>query len=239
MLLHLPYAILESSVLLLLFNGKPNLQQQLKQLQRGEVSTAPKKITATVHHQRLQALSHAAYAGGTILGVNQYTGNYAVLADTVANLHTLLVGTTGSGKTSAVSNVIESAVLRALPLLFVDGKGDLALAHRVRDYAEQHQRPFYLFSMVGDSVRYNPLASGGFTAKKDRIIELRQWSEDHYRKIAEGYLQTVFQLLERMQQRVDLCTLARYLTPDALYELVRPKKDKALIEAVDALKPSL
>lgn len=216
---------------------KYRLQRQLRRLQRGQLSKSTKRLNEKKQQRHLAALTHAAYADGTLLGVNQYSGEYAALPDSLANLHTLLIGTTGSGKTTTLGNVIESAILRALPLFCVDGKGDLDLAHRVRDYARQHQRPFYLFSMVGESVRYNPLASGGFTAKKDRIIELREWSEDHYRKIAEGYLQTVFRLLEATQQPIDLCTLARYLKPDALYELVRPQKNAALTDEVESLKP--
>ena len=81
----------------------------------------------------------------------------------------------------------------------MDGKGDLELAKRLQRYAESKQVPFYLFSMVGQSAKYNPLASGGITSKKDRIIELRNWTEDHYRKIGEGYLQIVFSLLAHDQ----------------------------------------
>ena len=57
-------------------------------------------------------------------------------------------------------------------------------------------RPAYLFALSGKSCRYNPLVPGGYSAKKDRIIELRDWSEDHYRKLAEGYMQTVFKVLD-------------------------------------------
>ena len=61
--------------------------------------------------------------------------------------------------------------------------------HQVMAYSRAHGRPAYLFAMNGESCAYNPLASGGYSAKKDRIVELREWTEDHYRKLAEGYLQ--------------------------------------------------
>ncbi len=90
--------------------------------------------------------------------------------------------------------------------------------------------------MVGQSVKYNPIALGGITSKKDRIIELRTWSEDHYRKIAEGYLQTVFSILDSFSIELDLKILSRYLHPDALYDLAREKQAQSVTSNIEALE---
>ncbi|MDH3663846.1 MAG: DUF853 domain-containing protein, partial [Alphaproteobacteria bacterium] len=126
----------------------------------------------------------AATPVGSLLGIDKMSGRQVVLSDREANTHTLMLGTTGSGKTVTVLNMVESAIDRGLPVIYVDGKGDQALAESVVDYAWSRGRPAYLFSLAGPSCRYNPLSSGGYSAKKDRIIELRDWSEDHYRKLA-------------------------------------------------------
>jgi len=55
----------------------------------------------------------------------------------------------------------------------VAGKGDLDLASRVERFAHTQNRPFYRFAMTGPSVKYNPLATGGFTTRKDRISDYR------------------------------------------------------------------
>lgn len=186
--------------------------------------------------KRLEKILSANHVDGTIFGVNQLTGNPAILTDSDANLHTLAIGTTGSGKTTALTNFVESAIQKRWPLFYVDGKGDLALEKSIENYAKSQGVPFYCFSMIGDSVKYNPISFGGFTSKKDRIVELREWSEDHYRKLAEGYLQTVFKILERANIAVSLCTLARYLEPPALYQLARELKDDSLKGEIDSLE---
>jgi hypothetical protein len=163
----------------------------------------------------------AATPDGSLLGVDKMSGRQVVLSDQEANTHTLVLGTTGSGKTVTVLNMVESAVDRGLPVLYVDGKGDQALAESVVEYAWSQGRPAYLFSLAGPSCRYNPLASGGYSAKKDRIIELREWSEDHYRKLAEGYMQTVFKVLEAVGIKTDLLTVADHMSAEKLQGLIR------------------
>jgi hypothetical protein len=88
--------------------------------------------------------------------------------------------------------------------------------------------------MTGDSCRYNPLAAGGYSARKDRIIELRDWSEEHYKKLAEGYLQMVFKVLDACGIKADLVTLAGYLSTGRLQALIR-KRERRLGKAAMAL----
>ncbi|MDH3771006.1 MAG: DUF853 family protein, partial [Nitrospirota bacterium] len=172
----------------------------------------------------------AAIEDGSLLGVDKMSGRRVLLTDADANTHTLVLGTTGSGKTVTILNLVESAIDRALPVVYIDGKGDQALAQSVIGYARSQGRPAYLFALCGASCRYNPLASGGFSAKKDRIIELRDWSEDHYRKLAEGYMQTVFKVLEAVGIKTDLVTVAGHMSTGKLQGLIR-KHTKQLGEA--------
>lgn len=208
------------------------LENELQRVAQGQMKSTQRLLSPKKRQRLLQTLTSAACPDGTLLGIDLYRGKNVQLTDHDANLHTLAIGTTGSGKTTGIANVIESAIRRGYPLIYVDGKGDLALADRVKHFATQQGRVFYRFSMVGESLAYNPIAFGGFTSKKDRIIELRQWSEDHYRKIAEGYLQTVFRLLEKAQVPIDLHSLSAHLQPQALYEIARQLGDKTLVAEV-------
>jgi hypothetical protein len=157
---------------------------------------------------------------GSVIGTDRFA-RVVELTDKCAAQHTLVLGTTGSGKTVTVCNIVESAINRGLPLIYIDGKGDYDLAQRVAAYAKEKGRSVAVFSMKGESVSYNPLAAGGFTSKKDRIIELREWSEEHYKKLAEGYLQTVFKVLEKCNLPSDLYTLSKNLDLKRLKLLVR------------------
>ncbi|MDF1761040.1 MAG: type IV secretion system DNA-binding domain-containing protein [Coxiellaceae bacterium] len=236
-LISIPLAcVLAGTVLIILRYQSRGFSKSLKRMSAGKPLQTIKMLPTKKIQKQLNTISTTAVDSGSILGVNLHTGDKAILSDSDANLHTLAIGTTGSGKTTVICNVISSVIQRGHPLIYVDGKGDLELAHRIQDMAKKQNRPFYLFSMVGDSVKYNPIANGGITSKKDRIIELREWTEDHYRKIAEGYLQTVFALLERFKITVDLCGLSHYLAPDVLYGLARQHKDAGAIRQIEVLE---
>ncbi len=180
---------------------------------------------------------------GTLLGIDKQSRQRVHFSDDDANKHTLVLGTTGSGKTVSVLNLVESAINRQLPVVYVDGKGDFGLACKVLAYARDQGRPAYLFAMNGDSCVYNPLASGGYSAKKDRIVELREWSEDHYRKLAEGYMQTVFKVLDTCAIKTDLVTVADYMSMARLTELMEQQGGaladrKRLLAAIKKREPA-
>jgi len=215
---------------------KPSGEFDVKQ-----INNSPGKPWQTKKHlpgfgSESKSGSNSRLAENATLFASDLQGKPVYLKDKDAHLHTLIVGTTGSGKTTTLNHFIHSAVIRKMPLFFVDGKGDIDLAERVQGFCEDNNRPFYLFSMVGQSVRYNPLSTGGFTSKKDRIIELREWSEEHYKKLAEGYLQTLFRCLEKAGIDVDLHQLSRYMDTRELYQLARERKDSDLIAAIEKIE---
>ncbi len=162
---------------------------------------------------------------GSLIGADRYARPIE-LSDKNANQHTLVLGTTGSGKTVTVCNIVESAINRGIPLIYIDGKGDYDLACRVARYGQKREKPVSIFAMKGESLSYNPLSTGGFTSKKDRIIELREWSEEHYKKLAEGYLQCVFKVMEHCNIPCNLNSLSENLDLKKLKSLVRQNENE-------------
>ena len=177
---------------------------------------------------------------GTLLGTEKGTGKPVIITDREANQHELLVGTTGSGKTTMIANFAESATQRELACLAIDGKGDPDLADRARILAQKHDRVFKHFSMHGPSCRYDPLAHGGITELKDKLLYLTEWSEPHYEALAGRCLQFVFRVFERAGVRPDLVELGRHLDPDALAGIIRRVADRQeradLLELLDTFK---
>ncbi|MEW5763300.1 MAG: helicase HerA-like domain-containing protein [Bacillota bacterium] len=177
---------------------------------------------------------------GALLGTEKGTGKPVIITDREANQHVFLVGTTGSGKTTTLMNFVESAVTRGLPLVLVDGKGDPAFAGAVKILCERHGRDFRRFSMRGPSCRYDPLAHGGVTELKDKLLYLTEWSEPHYEALAGRYLQFVFRVFERAVMRPDLAELGRHLDPDALAGIIRRVADRQeradMLELLDTFK---
>ena len=91
----------------------------------------------------------AAIEDGSLLGVDKMSGRRVLLTDADANTHTLVLGTTGSGKTVTILNLVESAIDRALPVVYIDGKGDQALAQSVIGYGRAVS-PVVLSDPTGD-----------------------------------------------------------------------------------------
>lgn len=235
-LVSLPYALLLASLITLFY--QPGVGGDLKRISKGRHRKIRDHLSDKKITKKLALIPSAKHDTGTILGVDVKTGKQAILSDQDANLHTLVFGTTGGGKTTTLKNIIESNIDRKRPVFYVDGKGDLGLAYQIRDYCKKTGTPFYLFSMVNGETAYNPLSLGGYTAKKDRIIGLRKWSEDHYRILAEGYLQTVMKVLERSSVNVDITSLAKYCHPSELMMLCREIGDQSLSNEVAKLDGS-
>jgi hypothetical protein len=177
---------------------------------------------------------------GVLLGVEQGTGRPVIITDREANQHLLGVGTTGTGKTTMELNFAESAIQRGLSLVVVDGKGDPDFAERIRTVAEKHGRTFRLFAMHGPSCHYDPLARGGITERKEKLLYLTEWSEPHYEALAGRYLQLVFRVFEKTGLRPDLMEVAEHLDPDRLALIVRKIPERTeqagLFEVLDTFK---
>jgi type IV secretory pathway TraG/TraD family ATPase VirD4 len=171
--------------------------------------------------------------GGVLLGVEKGTGKRITLSDQELNQHLFLVGTTGAGKTVTITNFVESAAQRGLPLVLIDGKGDPGLAEKVREMAERNNREFQHFAMTGPSARYNPLAVGGITELKDKLLYLTEWSEPHYEALAGRYLQLMFRVFELTGTRADLAAVGQYLDLKRLEALAkRAVKDKVKLQEI-------
>ncbi|SFE28367.1 Type IV secretory pathway, VirD4 component, TraG/TraD family ATPase [Thermoanaerobacter thermohydrosulfuricus] len=173
---------------------------------------------------------------GTIIGVDEY-GNTVKIEDEELNGHCLVLGATGAGKTTTLMNFIESAVKRKIPVIIVDGKGEIGFAEKVKNMAGKYSRKFYLFSMTHEgSMHYNPLRVGNFTELKDKLISLSEWTEPHYKFLSERYLQSAIKILQKTSEKVDLVNISKRLNYNALLEeakkLVREgKMDKEEYEA--------
>jgi len=235
-LIVIPYGLLIGALIGLLIPADTTIRKALKRVSRGEAQKKSTTLNERQMHRAQTKLNAIEICNGALLGADMETGKPIILYDKDANLHTLAIGTTGCGKTTALTNIVKSAIERSIPLVYVDGKGDLELLENIRRLADKHKRSFYAFSMVGESMHYNPIHFGSYTSKKDRIIELRTWSEDHYRKIAEGYLQTVFRILNQYDIHVDLKGLSHYLEPATLYQLAREHEDQDLANIASKLE---
>lgn len=173
---------------------------------------------------------------GTVLGVSKYSGQYVLLPDRDINQVALVLGTTGAGKTITLRRFYQRAIKKGYPLIIVDGKPDDANIAWVKQMAERSGRPFFGFN-CDDNRHYDPLANGGFTELKDKIVCLKdEWSSDYYRSIAEAYLQTTFQVLIKVFGTTTLNQVMDCLVYKNLVTLANSSQDENLMKRVQLLK---
>jgi conjugal transfer pilus assembly protein TraD len=123
------------------------------------------------------------------------TGRAVALSDEQLGAHALLVGATGAGKTTTLQTILADRIARGHPVVAIDMKGSPAFARTLADAAERVGRSLWIWTPEGPS-QWNPLAHGGPTALKDKLISAERFSEPHYRRAAERYLQTALQVLD-------------------------------------------
>jgi type IV secretory pathway TraG/TraD family ATPase VirD4 len=151
---------------------------------------------------------------GTLIGHN---GTRPVLVPDNAK-HIFACGTTGSGKTVALSNFVKRAIDADFPLLLVDGKGDTS-AGSLLDIVRRLNPPgrkLYVINLTAPetSDRYNPFRNTGPTIAKDMLINLTTWSEEHYKLNAERYLQRLVMLLNHAGEALSFKKIVRHMKKD-------------------------
>ena len=117
--------------------------------------------------------------------------------------HVFICGTTGSGKTVALSNFIRSGVDNDYPMLIVDGKGDVGV-NSLLDITERlvgEKKKIYVINLNDpeNSDKYNPFKNSSPTVVKDMLINMTDWSEQHYKLNTERYLQKLVNLLYKSE----------------------------------------
>jgi type IV secretory pathway TraG/TraD family ATPase VirD4 len=112
--------------------------------------------------------------------------------------HIFICGTTGSGKTVALSNYIKTAVDKGYPLLLIDGKGDINYGSMLDIVCKlKKDKKLYVINMVDPTTsdKYNPFSGANPTTCKDMLINMSEWSEEHYKANTERYLERLIRLL--------------------------------------------
>ena len=149
-----------------------------------------------MHKRRKQ--DFAKHETGTLIGYSHKREIY--IPDNCK--HCFICGTTGSGKTVALSNFIQHGIESDYPMLILDGKGDMgkgSLLEITRQFCQQSRKRLYVISLSNPaiSVKYNPFHNASPTMCKDMLINLTEWSEEHYKLNTERYLQRLVILLQQ------------------------------------------
>ena len=159
-----------------------NFQRELREMRRSMKKSKPIKQSEP--------------PTGTLIGLDGRRGVW--IPDNAK--HVFICGTTGSGKTVALSNFIKNVIDNDLPSLIIDGKGDMG-AGSMLDIVQrlnQGKKKVYVINLSDpeQSDKYNPFLGASSAMATDMLINMTDWSEEHYKLNAERYIQRILQLLE-------------------------------------------
>ena len=139
--------------------------------------------------------------------------------------HTLVVGTTGSGKTVTQARIAAAAIEQGLACIVVDPKGDGLLRDVLGAGAARSGRRFVEWTPEGPSV-YNPFEVGSETEVADKLLAGERFTEPHYQRQAQRYLGHVVRVLRGAGVTISLPTIVRHLDPVALEVTARRLPDE-------------
>ena len=169
---------------------------------------------------------------GTLIG---YAGRREIYISDDAK-HVFICGTTGSGKTVVMSNFIKRALMQDIPSLIIDGKGDtgegsiLEILYKMRQEINPQKKIYVInLSHPEQSDSYNPFQDTSPTVAKDMIINMTEWSEEHYKLNTERYIQRILQLLKIGNIKLSFKQIIKCIPTEKFIELSKYLLEKELI----------
>lgn len=187
---------------------------------------------ARLANRRQRGLKLEPPAGTIALGADS-GGRRVLLSDRQLSAHALIVGASGAGKSTTLLKLLGENVRVGRPVVAIDMKGSPAFARSLEDAATAAGRRFRLWTPDGPST-WNPLAHGNATELKDKLIASERFTEPHYQRAAERYVQTVLQVLgyAHPRQSPTLDEVARLMEPHRLPGLLRsaPREFSARVQ---------
>jgi conjugal transfer pilus assembly protein TraD len=154
--------------------------------------------------------------------------------------HTLVVGTTGSGKTVTQAWIAGRLIEAGHAAVAIDPKGDRTLRDELHRTAHRARRQFREWTPEGPDA-YNPFAHGSDTELADKALAGETYTEPHYLRQAQRYLGHATRALRAGGRQITLATLVEVLEPRRLEVAARGIEDEhqaeRLQDYVDSLSP--
>ncbi len=139
-----------------------------------------------------------------------------LIPDHALSAHGLILGATGAGKSTTLVAILGEQISRGRPVVAIDLKGSPTFERDLRERAEAAGRPFKVWTLDGGSY-WNPLANGNATELKDKLIATERFTEPHYQRAAERYVQLALQVMaESAPEPITLAGIVSMLDPGRL-----------------------
>ncbi|MGB9182835.1 MAG: helicase HerA-like domain-containing protein, partial [Solirubrobacteraceae bacterium] len=134
--------------------------------------------------------------------------------------HGLIVGASGAGKTTTLLRILGEQIACGRPVVAIDLKGSPQFARALEAEAKAAGRPFALWTPDGPS-HWNPLTHGNPTELKDKLIATERFTEPHYQRAAERYVQIALGVLQGTGAEPSLSGVVALMEPRRLAATAR------------------
>jgi type IV secretory pathway TraG/TraD family ATPase VirD4 len=133
-------------------------------------------------------------AGGPVVVGADPAGRTVALRERQLAAHTLTVGASGAGKSTTMLTILDAQIRAGRPVIAIDMKGSPAFAAQLQRSAAAAGRGLRVWTPDGPG-HWNPLAHGNATSLKDKLISTERFTEPHYQRAAERYVQIALGVL--------------------------------------------
>lgn len=176
--------------------------------------------------------------GAIVLGVEP-SGRHVLLGERELSAHGLILGASGAGKSTTLLTILTAHIGRGLPVVAIDLKGSPAFTRQLELAANVAGRRLRVWSPDGPE-QWNPLAHGNATELKDKLIATERFTEPHFQRAAERYVQLALQVMIESDPAhpPTLAGVVSMLEPKRLSALTRrlpPERTEYVLDYLAAL----
>ena len=132
------------------------------------------------------------------------SGKKASLKDEFRSMHGEIIGTTKSGKSEIVQQIINQDVKNRSGVLIIDGKSEATFIHQLYAHVKRHRREkdFRLFSLahVGPSSTFNPLRGETAQEVTERVFSSFKFENEYFRSVQYKAFMGIIRLIFAQKQ---------------------------------------
>jgi hypothetical protein len=168
------------------------------------------------------------------IGVTQRGRVAAIKRGDESGSHSLIVGTTGAGKSTVLGVLAFEHAWSGHGVVLVEAKRDPQLEEQARRAAARWGRAFVMVSPEGPTV-WDALASGGVDETVAKLLACEEWSEAFYKAEATRFLRWVVRAIDRCETPLTLPQVLDLCDPDRLAAHAAKHGNPALSEEIRQL----
>ena len=199
-----------------------------------KVQLRPKRITTESLKKSVEVeenfIDYQNDESNVYVGCSYLDGELYKIPVNKLSYHTMVIGASGSGKTSLMKALASRCFIHKEPIVIIDPKGDrglqeelIELISSVNTGKKQRISVFRLGSSEG-TMKYNPLKYGTISTLTESIMSSFEFSEEYYKGVAERYMTDVITVLLGIDETVTFLKIDKLIHKNKEFVTLVKKK---------------